>query len=229
MRNARLATLVAFLCVCAPVRLCAQAFLDRGTFIVLRGGAETAREEFAIRAAPGRGGYLAVSTTRGGGREIQHALELARDHTPVSFQQTESTGGQVVRRVSAQVAGTRVSARVASTEGETVREFPVRAPVVILGDEQASVFYFVPRDGNDSARTVQIIRASALRPVTATVEAAGDDTVTVAGQTLAARRFVVRIGDGDERRFWVSRAGDLLRVAHIGSATVATRAELPSR
>ncbi len=227
MQTPRVVAFAAWLCVGAPVHLCAQAFLDRGTFVVLRGGAETAREEFAIRAAPGRGGYLAVSTTRGGGREVQHALELAQDHTPVSFQQTESTGGQVVRRVSAQIAGTRMSARLASVDGETVREFPVRPPVVILGDEQASAFYFVPHA--DSARAVQLIRPSALRPVSATIESAGDDTVTVAGQTIPARRYVLRAADGDERRFWFTPGGDLLRVARPSEGTVATRAELPSR
>jgi hypothetical protein len=221
-----LVTALALAALAAP--LAGQDFLDRGTFIITRGGAETAREEFAIRSTAGRGGgLLAVSTTRGEGREIQHALELTADFTPVSFQQTESAGGRVVRRVSAQLAGVRFSARVASADGETAREFPVRPPVVILGDAQACAFYFVPR--SSEARTLHVIRPEALRPVSATVSAQGSDTVTVAGRTLEARRYVLRAADGDERHFWFSPRGDLLRVAHPAQDLVATRADLPSR
>src|SRR3990167_647528 len=131
----------------APAPGAAQELFDRGVFVITRSGAEVGREEFALRAATGRGaaGLLAVATTRVDGREIQRALEVTRDYVPVSFQQTETSGGRVVARVSAQLSGIRLSARSSSPEGETAREFPVRPPVIILSDDAFSAFYFVPR------------------------------------------------------------------------------------
>jgi hypothetical protein len=227
MRSSTVAACLALL-VAAP--LGAQEFLDRGVFIVTRAGAEMAREEFAITRVTGRDeGLRAVSTVRGGGREVQHAIEVAADHAPLSFQQIESAGGTIQRRVAAQITGGRVAVRVAAAEGESAREFPVRAPLVILGDDQASAFRFVPRPTGAASRPVFVVRPTSLRPAAATVEAQGDDTVSVGGQVLTARRYVLRIEGGDERRFWFTPDGDLVRVARPADGTVATRAELPRR
>lgn len=226
MHRARFA--LALLAGLAPATAAAQEFLDRGTFVITMGGAETAREEFAVRSTAARGLQI-VSTTRGGGRETQHALEVTGEYVPVSFQQTESAGGQVVRRVSAQLAGTRFNARISSADGETAREFPVRPPVLILGDQQASAFYFAPRPEEGGSRTLAVVRPDTPRAITATVEAQGQDTVTVGGRPLTARRYVLRAADGDERRFWFTAEGSLVRVVHAGQGSVATRAELPAR
>lgn len=230
MSGLRLAA-TATLALASTAPLGAQEFLDAGTFLVQRGGTETGREEFAIRPTAGRQGgtVLLVSTTRLPAREVQQALELATDHTPVTFQQTETAGGRVVRRVSAQLAGVRFSARIVSTDGETAREFPVSSPVAILGDESYAGFYFVPRPEAGSSRTVSIVRAQDVRPVSGSVANLGPDTLTIAGRQVAAQRFALRLADGDERQFWFSAAGDLLQVAVPGSGVVATRAELPRR
>ncbi len=215
------------LTLAAPAALAAQQFVDTGTFVIVRAGAEAGREEFAIRQTAGaRGGpgFLAVSTTRTPGHETQVALELAGDYTPVSLQQTESTGGRVARRVSAQLSGIRFSARIMSADGETAREFPARGPLAIISDEAFSGFYFVPRSG-----AVSVVRARDVRPVGGTVEALGADTVTVAHARIAAQRYVLRMADGDERHFWFTPTGDLLQVAVPSAALVATRAELPRR
>lgn len=212
--------------------LSAQEFLDRGTFVIARGGSEVGREDFAIRPTVGRqgqSGVLAVSTVREGGRELQHALELTADHTPVTFQQTESAGGRVVRRLSAQLAGLRFSARLRSSDGEAAREFPVRAPAVILGDNAFNEYYFVPRPSDGTPRAVSVVRPGDERATAGTVEALGTDTVTVGDRAVAARRFALRLQDGEERLFWVTLSGDLIRVALPATGTIATRAELPRR
>jgi hypothetical protein len=228
--RAALPLCIAFLAAGAlAAPLPAQEFLDRGTFIVTRAGAETAREEFAISVVTGRAeGYRAVSTTRGSGREIQHVLEVERGFAPTSFQQIESAGGQVERRISAQITGTRLSARLSSADGESARELPVRPPVVILGDDQSCAFYFVPRS-TEGPRTVSLIRPGNLRPVSATVEHRGTDTISVAGFSVAAHAWVLRAADGDERRFWFTPQGDLLRVERPADGTVSTRSALPGR
>lgn len=231
-RRTVLVTLLATALLAAPraAPLAAQEFLDRGTFVVTRAGAETAREEFAITAIAGReAGLRTVSTVRGGGREVQHALEVAGDYAPVSFQQVESASGVVQRRVAAQVSGSRFTVRVSAPDGESAREFAVRTPLVILGDDQASAFRFIPRPADGAPRAVNVVRPASLRPVAATVEAAGDDTVSVGGQVLAARRYILRISDGDERRFWITADGELVRVARPAESIVATRLEASRR
>jgi hypothetical protein len=222
------AALVALLAVPAAAPAEAQELFDRGVFVITRAGAEVGREEFALRAATGRGaaGLLAVSTTRVNGREIQRALEVTREYVPVSFQQTETSGGRVVSRVTAQLSGIRVSARIASQDGETAREFPVRPPVIILSDDGYSAYYFVPRPDSGQERRVAVVDPGAARSESGTVDLIGPDSVTVAQQRVAARHFRLRIGS-DERHFWFTASGDLLQVSQPARNVIATRAEAP--
>lgn len=128
--------------------------------------------------------------------------------------------------MTAQLVGTRFSIRVASADGESAREFPVRPPVAVLGEEDYAGFYFVPRAEPGTPRTVTIVRAQDARAVQATVESQGPDTVTVGAQTLGAQRFLLRMADGDERLFWFTSAGDLLRVSVPRQGLIATRTEI---
>ena len=209
----------------------AQDFLDRGTFVIVQNGIEIGREEFAIRPTVdrrGQNGVLSVSTVRFRDREVQHALELSADQVPQSFQEPSTQGGRVVVRYSAQLSGVRFSARLASHDGETAREFPVRLPLAVLGSDAYNEFYFVPRPTIGTTRTVSVIRPSDERAVAGTVEGQGADTVLVGDRRLAANRFVLRLPDGDERRFWITANGDLLRIAVPRLSIVATRSELPA-
>jgi hypothetical protein len=208
----------------------AQDFLDRGTFVIVQNGVEIAREEFAIRPTVdrrGMNGVLSVSTVRFRDREVQNALELSAEQAPLSFQETSTQGGRVVARYSAQLSGGRFSARITSHEGESAREFPVRLPVVVLGNDAYHEFYFVPRPVTGSTRTISVVRPSDTHAVAATVETQGTDTIPVGDRAIPANRYVLRFGDGDERRFWMTPNGDLLRVAAPRQGIVATRTEPP--
>ncbi len=212
--------------------LAAQDFLDRGTFVIVQNGAEIAREEFAIRPTVDRrglSGVLAVSTVRFRDREVQHALELGADQAPQSFQETTTQGGHVVASYSAQLSGGRFSARIRSREGESAREFPVRPPVIVLGNDAYNEFYFVPRPASGPARAVSVVRPSDARAMAATVAAQGTDTITIGERAFPVTRYVLRIADGDERQFFMTSNGDLLRVAIPRLGIVATRVEQPPR
>ena len=219
--------LAAVLAALAVPQARAQDVLDHGVFVIRHGNAEAGREEFSIRTSTSRGAaaFLAVSTVRMGGREVQRALEVSRDYLPLSLQQTESAGGRVVSRISAQLTGIRFSARVATQDGETAREFPVRPPVAILGDDAFSAFYFVPHP-DAGARDLAVIRPGEPRAERGAVTAMGPDTVEVAGQRIAARRYSLKVGAA-ERLFWFTPTGDLLQDSDPGKDLVATRLELP--
>src|SRR5512140_3801437 len=96
------AALLAPALLSAPRGARAQDVFDRGIFAITHGQAEAGREEFSIRSSTSRGGsaFLAVSTVRMGGREVQRALEVSRDYLPLSYQETESSGGRIVSRIS---------------------------------------------------------------------------------------------------------------------------------
>lgn len=209
-----------------------QDYLDRGTFTIQRGGAETGRVEFAVRATSGPrggGGLLVIGTTRTPGREVQYVLEVAADLAPVSYQLTESTGGNVARRVQAMVAGPRFSARATTEGGEVNRELPARAPFVILSNDDYTIYHFVPRPDAGATRNVNIVRLETLAPTTGTVTGEGDDSVRVAGTNVAARRFLLRLADGETRQFWITATGSLLQVTGPAAGVIATRTQAPTR
>jgi len=206
-----------------------EIIMDAGAFIISRSGTETGREDFAIRSVTVANGthLLVVSTTRQPGRDIQAALEVTADHEPVTLQLTESAAGRVIRRVNAQLAGGRFSARIVSTDGETAREFPVRGRLALLGEGAFADYYFLPRPAEEDTITVTLVRSSDVRGIAATVRRVGPDTITVAGRSVSAIRFALRASDGDERQFWTTSAGDLLQVAIPRDDIVAVRGDLP--
>jgi hypothetical protein len=213
----------------APTRAVAQEFADRGVFVIERGSAETGRVEFALRRTAGTGGLLLVAATRTPAHDVDVALELSRDSIPVSFQQTETVGGRVVRRVSATVSGRRFSARASSTESEIARELPVSTPLFILGDEDYATFAFLPRPDSGRARTVTVVRTADLTSQAALVDGGAIDAVRIQGRMLPCRRFTLHfLPDGEERHFWISPEGRLLKVAIPGAGILATRAQPPS-
>lgn len=220
------------LCLALAPTLGAQEYLDRGTFVLMRSGAETGRVEFAVRATSGQrgtGGLLVIGTTRMPGREVQYILEVSADLAPVSYQLTESAGGHVARRVSATITGPRFSARATTEAGEVARELPVRPPFLVLSADDYTVYHFMPRPDAGASRAVNVVRTENLTATTGTVTGEGDDSVRVAGQAIPARRYQLRLADGDTRQFWITATGSLLQVSGTNSGTVATRTQPPAR
>ncbi len=222
---------LALLCAFAgPLQ--AQEYLDRGTFVLKRGEAETGRVEFAVRATSGQhgtGGLLVIGTTRTPAHEVQYILEVSADLAPVSYQLTENSGGRVVRRMSAQIAGPRFSARTTTDAGEVSRELPVRPPFLILATDDYTVFHFAPRPDAGSSRPINVVRTETLTPTTGTVTGEGEDSVQVAGQYLHCRRYLLRLADGESHQFWITPTGSLLQVRTAASGVLATRIQAPTR
>jgi hypothetical protein len=136
--------------------------------------------------------------------------------------------GRVVRRVSATVSGRRFSARASSAESEVVRELPVSPPLLILGDEDYAAFAFLPRPEPGTTRTVTVVRTADLTSSAALVDGGVTDSVRIRGRALPCRRFALHLSNGEERRFWISPEGRLLKVEIPASGILATRTEPPS-
>ena len=212
--------------------LAAQEYMDRGAFVITRSGTEVGRVEFAVRVTTGqqgRPGLLTIATTRTPARDVQYALETTAELAPVTYQSTESSGGRVQRRLSAQISGARFSARASTPDGDVARELPVRAPFVILNEDDYTVFYFVPRPDEGATRNINVVRTRDLTATTGTVTGGPLDTVSIAGRPIPARRFELRLADGDTRQFWVTPSGSLIQISIPAINGLATRAEAPAR
>ncbi len=234
MTRAPVFRLAALLLVAAAVPRAAraQSYLDQGVFVIKQDGNEIGREEFAVRTTPGRqgaGGVLAVSTARYRDHEYRAALELTSDNTPVSYQLDVTTGGRVTERLSSQFGRGRCAVRIASPSGEVAREFPIPARAAVLDDDAFDQFSFVPRPGAGASQSVGVVRPRQSGVVGATVRAVGDDSVLVGQRLMAARHYLLSLPAGDDREFWISTAGDLLKVTLRARGVTATRLAPPSR
>jgi len=105
----------------------------------------------------------------------------------------------------------------------------VRQPFAVLGEDDYTVYYFIPRPEAGASRALNLVRTRDLSPSTATVTGGGADTVTVAGRPVEARRFELRLADGEVRQFWMTTSGSLVKVALPAVGLTATRTEAPGR
>jgi hypothetical protein len=219
------------LAVCAAAHpAAAQDFLDRGTFLIERAGNEVGREDFAIRRTPARAGtgtILAVATVHYRDRELRPALNLTGAMRPVGYQLDISSSGRVVERLTVQFGRGRIGVRLASQQRDVLREFPAESAIVVLDDDAFHQFYFVPRAAAGGVLALRLLLPQSPAIVGGSVHRLGADTVTVGGRALAADLFVLRLDTGEERKFWFTAAGDLLRVAIPSREIVATRTALP--
>lgn len=227
-----LAAVATALTFAAPGKAGAQEFLDQGAFLISRDGVEIGREEFAVRATPGRQGrpgVLAVATDRYREREIRAALELTNDHVPVSYQVDVTVAGRLTERLSGQLGRGRFAVRNVTPAGEVVREFPVPVGVVVLDDDGFDQFYFLPRPVADAAQPVNVLRPREMRVIAGEVRAMGVDTVVVGTRGVPAEHYALALPGGNAREFWFSHSGSLLKVAIPARSIIAIRSSLPTR
>ena len=232
MSARRLAAALGVAVLAAVRSATAQEFLDRGTFLIERAGNEVGREDFAIRRAQsgaGGAGILAVATVHYRDRDLRPALELSGDLRPLSYQLDASTAGRVVERLSVQFGRGRVSVRLASQQREVLREFPPAPGVAVLDDDVFHQFYFLPRAASGGVLPLRVFLPRVPGIVDGAVRRVGPDTVLVGGRELPADHFVLLLEGGEERDFWFTATGDLLRVTVPSREIVATRSALPPR
>jgi hypothetical protein len=202
--------------------------VDEGSFTISRAGDRIGREDFSIRHVPTTEGAY-ETLTRGvvvtGSHRVTVDLSTDSVGLPVRFQSKSVDGRETGDSYRAEVMGRRYSSRTTRGSGESARELMIPAGALIVEDGVMHPLQFVVSRGPGSVAAVVPSRGLV---VTLTVEAAGTDHVSIALQSIAARKFVVREGaDGTVREVWIDAAGRLLKVAIPAQRLVATRDDAP--
>ncbi len=202
--------------------------VDEGSFTISRAGDRIGREDFSIRHVPTTEGAY-ETLTRGvvvtGTRRVTVDLSTDSVGLPVRFQSKSVDGREAGDSYRAEVTGRRFSSRTTRGSGESARELMLPAGALIVEDGVVHPLQFVVSRGSGSVAAIVPARGVV---VTLTVEAAGTDHVSIALQSIEARKFVVREGaEGTVREVWVDAAGRLLKVAIPAQRLVAVRDDAP--
>lgn len=203
--------------------------VDEGSFTISRGGARMGREEFRIVRQPAAGGatFVARGTGAYGDRRIAPALETDGDGSPERYQVEVRRSGTVEQRVSAQAAGNHFRAQSVSNSGEAAREYLLEPGAVIVDDELYHQYYFLARRAPAGGARIAVLvpRRGAESVVTVTLD--GTERVTVGGQPLAARHYVLTDRAGGRRELWADEQGRVLRVALVAEGIEVLRDDPP--
>lgn len=202
--------------------------VDEGSFTISRAGDRIGREDFSIRHVPTTEGAY-ETLTRGvvvtGTRRVTVDLSTDSVGLPVRFQSKSVDGREAGDSYRAEVAGRRYSSRTTRGSGESARELMLPAGALVVEDGVVHPLQFVVSRGPGSVAAIVPARGIV---VILSVEAAGTDHVSIALQSIQARKFVVREGaDGTVREVWVDAAGRLLKVAIPAQRLVAVRDDAP--
>ena len=202
--------------------------VDEGSFTISRAGDRIGREDFSIRHVPLTEGAH-ETLTRGvvvtGSHRITMDLSTDSVGLPVRFQSKSVDGRETGDSYRAEVMGRRYSSRTIRGSGGAGRGLMLPVGALIVEDGVMHPLQFVVSRGPGSVAAIVPARGLV---VTLTVESAGTDRVSIALQSIAARKFVVREGvRGTVREVWVDAAGRVLKVAIPAQRLVAIRDDAP--
>ena len=202
--------------------------VDDGSYTLSRNGERIGREDFSIRHVPTSAGAY-ESLTRGvvviGTRRLTVDLSADSIGRPVRYQSKSAEDGHAGDSYRAEVVGRRFSARIVRGSGESARELLLPPGTLVVEDGLLHPLQFVVARGRG---TVPAVVPSRNAVVTLTVEDAGADRVSIALQSINARKFTVREdASGLVRDVWVDGAGRVLKVAVPSEKLVALRDDAP--
>ena len=202
--------------------------VDEGSFTVSRGGDRIGREDFSIRHVPTTPGAFETLTR---GLVVLGAQRLTVDFSadsiglPARFQSKTMVDGRTGETYRAEVTGRRYSARALRPSGESAREIRLPDGALLVEDGVLHILQFVVARGAGTVAAVVPARGVVLA---LTIEAAGADRVSIALQSIDARKFIVREGTTAlVREVWTDGAGRLLKVAIPAEHLLAVRDEAP--
>ncbi|HEX6560023.1 MAG TPA: hypothetical protein VF021_11190 [Longimicrobiales bacterium] len=206
--------------------------LDEGAYRISVGGKEVGTETFSIRQNGSGDGSVIIAVGRvvldaeRGQQEVSSELQVAgRSLRPAAYEvRVQGAGAQ---RITGRVVGGRFSAQIVSSAGESMREYLAGDGAVLADDGVAHHYYFLARRVQGGSARVPVIIPRQNRQVIAQVTAAGSESLTVGGKTLAARKLSITPAGTPERLVWVDTEGRVLRLEIPSSGFVAARVEAP--
>jgi hypothetical protein len=224
----RLFPVIAIAALAASQALGQSTVVDDGSFTISRGGERVGREDFSIRhvlTTPGSFETLTRGVVVSGTHRLTVDLSTDSIGLPSRYQAKTTDGGRAGDSYRAEVSGRRWSARAVRASGESARELIVPAGALIVEDGVLHPLQFVVARRRGTVPAVVPSRGLVLM---LQVEDAGTDHVSIALQSIEARKFIVREANGPMvREVWVDASGRLLRVAIPSEGLVAVRDEAP--
>lgn len=188
--------------------------VDEGTFSIYAAGERIGREDFSIRAVPGAGGgtYIAQANVLMGTRLVSVALSADSSGAPVRYSLETSIDGRVVETITGESRRGVWFGRARRDGGESAREFRLPPGSVAAEPGVVHQLWFLLRRA--AGKTPGLLLPRTLTMAEVVLEHAGDDTVMLGLQEIAAQRWLVR-SPGDAyaaREAWTDAEGRLLRV-----------------
>lgn len=223
--------LLLILCLVTPPALRAQVIiLDEGTFSHTVDGTRVGREDFSIRAtgsAPGAAFVAQANVLEG---ENRRTVVLNTDSlgTPLRFQLESREANTVVGRVVGERQRSVWSGRILTERRESAREFPLPIDAYIAEAGVVHSLWFVMRFGQ--GRDAVLFAPSGPSQHRVRLAPDGADSVTVAGQVLAAARWTLRDATDGSLHWavWLDASGRILRALHPASGLEALRDDPPA-
>jgi hypothetical protein len=198
--------------------------VDRGVLLISRGPRLIGREEFVVRRGRGSGtmaGFTVASTAwyppDRPQRSLTSVVEFGTDSLPTAIRVEASNGD--LKRVLISIGPRRLTVRLATANGESAREHPVREPHVIVDDSILATHTLPPTPRSLPLRTMTM---SGTRGPLAEIIERGWEPTPIGGTTRELKRFTIQMGDA-VRHLWYDAEGRLWKVADPARNTVAVR------
>jgi hypothetical protein len=194
--------------------------VDQGTLVVRTADGFIARENFTLAASSD--GFVLTATSLYPPRRtrvtLESHVEFGADSLPDIATFTTSNGAD--GRVAAQFGSRRITVRVASSNGESVREHPAPPRYLVVDDSIFALYALPPGTSSGSVR-LYALRTDERSDVRLTNR--GLQPTMLNGTQQDLMELALESPDG-ERIVWFDRAGRLMKVEDriIGPGTIVT-------
>jgi hypothetical protein len=202
--------------------------LDEGTFTITRNGSPVGRESFTIRSSPGGTAGPVVqarATVSYDDRRLTPILKADSIGSPTEYQLEVRAGANASEVLKGVIRRGRFSATMQTPRGENLKEYVVSEGALVLDEDVFHQYYFLARGGRTGSVPVVVPHRNV--QVVMRMEDRGPASVTVGGQSIAGRAYVLVEPGGANREIWVDTQGRVLKVAIPARGIVAIRDEPP--
>lgn len=207
----------------------AQGTREQAVLLVRIDTLQVARETYGFgpsRLSGGAAGWVIDVTTHYDRARpmivLSPTLEIAADSLPVTLQFDVANPREPVR-VLGQLGRNRFTVRTVARGLERAREFPLRAPAVVLDDSVYALYQIAAWFARPTPVILTAVVARAARRDTLTLTDAGNETVLVQRRTLTLRHLTLTGGPNELVHLWLDSAGRLIRLTIPSRMLVAER------